>query len=1296
MIKNFFSARLLVAALCVIVGIETTAQVIDSTASLPNCITGSGNTLLWLDASDSSTYDVNANRKVTVWRSKADPSVVAFPTADSRADNLNNNGFKTNFGNYIDKTDIGDAGTIGITNNVSAFLMGSIASGVDMSFNRLTTIRTVFWVMDIMQNGNAFFLGDNNDYDFHRNSLNYNNGQGAIGFAETSIWCDGVLVENKTGTPVPAGLHVYSMVAQQNFRACHLSLDRNTTDGNGQNGSRHGGKALSELIIFDVPLSDTMVKRVESYLQAKWMGDGDPDPIVSLDKTEITVSELNAQADPVRPQIVELLADGRVTLKVDAEIKASKLAILPKASVKIVADGGNVGEFFAKAEFGLEGNKYAVTDLTGSITISENGALGMGEDDIVTLEVGYGQVCTIKGVVGGKLIKTGDGDLRLEKNGEYAINGTTIEIQAGLVTFNKEGSAVMNDPTFILHEGTKLDNYGWPTVTGTLTLESDVDVTIFTNTGNGSTGSQNSAQFQGNPSIVKKGKGKINLMCGASNDTAHNNVITSVQIENGTLSFGGSAAKFINAVSGEGALEQSGAGTMTILKVAPETSLKVASGALNNECAAGNGSLNLAGLEIAAGATYTMKSAIDHLNISKSFYLEGDAHKNWYVTLGDGALIATNPENPMTLAGLEFGKSVKIGNGQSVGSVLAKVVKPLNMPELVTSADERFAKIPYTLKYQAGSIMIARTFTAELETIPGKDLNTAKYRIKVTELPKGMESGDIRVRITTPYSSALANVKRSGDEWYAELNPAVMNEAKGEAYQIKVEIGVNDNNKFVPIESYGEISLNVRPEVKNGVWIDEASHDRWRTGKWDTEGEYITISEGYVQVEGEKVSFVPDNINKEAATKLHFEVKFGEAMKLEILNALSDEEMLAGVALEEAEDGLIGYAAWNPTSKEYVSVISSDKKPIDISASHLVEVTLAKNGIAYSIDGAALVTKDGKASSIFALPKSTSIQIAEIDFEGMGAVKSMTADEYSTKLAAYDGVEYDTIEKAIIAAGDASRVEIEQLWDASWVPTPDLKDKVIVFTGGHKVSPDTTSGVLAENDMVLRPNTDGSYSVISKFLIVSIPDTETMGDKFGIFLESVTTNSMHLGWAYDYNSDTPTLAKATVVYDDDVTINFSTTLENNGLMVQREDTSKSFDLKGVTFTKVHYDFAVAPKYIPVIDQAPVASQKTLAKFGVAKQDVARAESAGILDFTTAADGVTFTVGLLDAEGNDITKIISEQIGEMVYFAEKLGDEWKPVGAENVKVITNDDGVQVMFAQQEGATSGFYKVVIPAE
>lgn len=975
-------------------------------------------------------------------------------------------------------------------------------------------------------------------------------------------------------------------------------------------------------------------------------------------------------------------------------------------TIKKAQDGISDSEFGEMlAKFFV--NELQLTNLasaSNAIKIKANGALVIEEGESVTCNVDYGETYKLKGVEGaGTLVKTGDGTLRIGRvNNEIAnVDGTTIDIKAGKVLFHQDDGAIfLKTSTYILHEGAQLDNYGWPKVEGTLTFESDDDVTIFTNNG------ANTAEFEGEHiAIVKRGTGRIDLKCGSSNDNVHHNIISSVVVQGGTLAFSGIRAKVITSVSGVGTLEEAGGGAMTISTIAPETSLKVSAGVVNNECSVKDGSLTLAGLEIAAGATYTMNPAIDHLTITKAFYLEGEAHKNWYVTLGDGATIATNPENPMTLAGLEFGNSAKLGPDQSIGSILANVIKPKNMPEVVTSEDVRLAKVDFNLDYLDGCLVIASELAskAQLEVIPGSDLNGATYRVYLS-LPSGYE-GKLRSRIITPYSSATGDVKYDSKlrKWYAEVKPVTSNEAKGQSYPIKVEIGTYYDNKFTPLYTYEDVTLNVRDDSKE--LIDEEVYDRWETGTWDTEGEYITISEGYVQIEGKKVSFVPGNPNEEAATKLHFTVKFGEAMKLAILNAIADEGQIAGIGLVKAEDGAIGYAAWDPSAKEYVSVTSSDKKPIDVTGEHLVEVTLTKSGVAYNIDGVALVTADESKTTVFELPKTASIEIAEIDFEGKGAVKSMTAEEYSTKLAKYNGQEYATVGDAIKEALDEPNITITPLWNSKWNLTAELakelENKTITFDSEtYKVIvPSESDSVLNKAGWVLRNEGNNKYTLISKYLTVAIPDPED-NDGFGVFLESVTTNSMHLGWVYDYNGDAPTLAKATVVFGDDVTVSFSTTIENKGLLVSRENTD--ITLESVTFKNVRYNIDVGSKNaendylnIPVLDTEPVVAQQTMAKFGVAKQDVIEAKSVGILDFTTAADGVTFTVGLLDAQGNDITKIVSEQIGEMVEFSTDLVN-WKPVGAENVKVITNEDGVQVMFAQQKDTTTGFYKVVIPSD
>lgn len=318
------------------------------------------NVLMWLDAKDEATITKNTDNKVTKWADKSAYKRDALPTAQTSD---NTEGFKTNFGDYTTNTEIGDLGEMITTNNVTAFNMGGIASGVDMSFERMTTIRTAFFVMDIAANQNAFWLGDKDSYHFHRNGANYGNTQGKLGNANTKIWCDGVRVPSNTGTRVPDGLHVYAMVIPSNCDACHLSLDRNVTDGNTQNGSRHGGRALSELIVLDSALTDEQVASVSSYLYNKWF-----EPVQIAPEGNYTTDELNTAAG-ANPNVVLTMKPG-TTLTLNAEttksvvVKSTGTVTIPKSSTALTA------EQFAKYDFNQVADLKVILDSANAIAIS--------------------------------------------------------------------------------------------------------------------------------------------------------------------------------------------------------------------------------------------------------------------------------------------------------------------------------------------------------------------------------------------------------------------------------------------------------------------------------------------------------------------------------------------------------------------------------------------------------------------------------------------------------------------------------------------------------------------------------------------------------------------------------------------------------------------------------------------------------------------------------------------------------------------------------------------------------------
>lgn len=1069
---------------------------------------------------------------------------------------------------------------------------------------------------------------------------------------------------------------------------------------------------IDELAWWDVTLTDAEANNIAAVFPV-W-----PRSIKEeVSDSEFEISSIRNEVSGLR--FVELAmsqADSSIVVDENLpDIELIDVEFTDTLTIKNAESGISENVFGAMlAKFSVNGLKLANLRCSGNeIKIKENGTIVVNKGDSLTCNVGMEETYALKGIEGlGELVKTGYGTLTF--SGESAIDSTTIKIEEGEVSLNAGSAGIaLKGPTFIIGRYGELTSTAGMSISGILTLSSDYDKEVFAN-----------RDIWGGPVIVKEGAGRVKVMCGSKNNNGDKQPFSQVIVNDGTLAFGGNGIKEIINLEGKGTLEQAGGGEMTISKVSQEASpsLKVSAGTLNNECEGDKGSITLAGLEIAAGATYTMKPAIDHLNIAKSFYLEGDVHKRWYVTLENGALIATDPANPMVLNELEFKGNIKLGSKQVVGSVLAKTIKPANLDSITAKSENAQLNVfDFALDYAVDSIIVKVQNQEKMmvEAVPDIGLVGAQYRVYVP-VPEGYEDdpGSIWVTVSNggPTEDAAQVIKKDEKgRWYALIEHSANGLAAGNGQKIDIAVGYRDGANIVKVDSYSDVLVNVRPDAVNEGWINETAHERWSTGEWDSEGEYVVISNGYVQVASDNsVSFTPSNVPEEpeAESKIHFSVVFGEGMKLDIINALVDEDQFAGVGLIKEEE-TYQYCVIDPSivdGDKYVNakVAKQSVVRIDPKAEHLVEITInhAGNFISYSVDGATLTDTDGKA--IFHLPAKTKIKIAKIDFLGNGAVKSMSAEEYSTKLAEYNKKQYATIEKAIIAAKGDSTITVTPLWDALWTPSSELRDKAIKFEGDYKVIPVVNDSDLAANNMVLDyDEATKIYKVISKFLTVSIPDPETIDNMFGVFLESVTTNSMHLGWVYEYKlkdgnvNPNASIARATVVYGDDVVINFSTTIENKGLLVNRLKPEESWTIQNATFKNVRKNIVIGTdvdlnkESIPVLDANPIVGQKSMAKLGVMKQDAARVDTVNFLDFTTASDGVTFTVTLVDKYGNDITKIVTEQIGEMVEFSTDLV-HWEKIGADNVSVITNDDGVEVMFAQQKDTTSGFYKVVIPAE
>ena len=165
-------------------------------------------------------------------------------------------------------------GSCGYTNGVTAFLMGRTGSGIDMTFDRLTNIRAVFWAMDIQYGvQEAFFLGctEGNIFHFHRgNSDNLGSVVGAY-FSNNSnalakngtMYCDGERVAGSTTEKPPHGMHVFDLASSADLTASSLSNDRNMTE-------RNGGRALSELLILTNEVWGLTRAGVRRRMESKW------------------------------------------------------------------------------------------------------------------------------------------------------------------------------------------------------------------------------------------------------------------------------------------------------------------------------------------------------------------------------------------------------------------------------------------------------------------------------------------------------------------------------------------------------------------------------------------------------------------------------------------------------------------------------------------------------------------------------------------------------------------------------------------------------------------------------------------------------------------------------------------------------------------------------------------------------------------------------------------------------------------------------------------------------------------
>jgi hypothetical protein len=299
----------------------TSPLALDRTVTPPEVV---NDAIFWLDASDASTLAVGSDGKVSTWTSKSSDGRVAT------ASGVNPTYDTTTYG--IPTVDFGD-----------------IASNKDMTYTRLTNIKTVFWVIKIEKAQRAFLLGDKNGgsgtYNFHRGT----GGQyGNSSHAKFDHFWNGLYeVDWKNDYPEEDGFEVLCVKLTENCSSDSLTYDRGTGV---DSGARNGGRQLSELICFSRDLSDAERITVTEYLQRKWKGKAS--------------GELHIEV----PQGESLVFNGNVSLAGNVQLVKEGAGLLTQSTVVRHVGGTRVaeGEFDMGCSRGI-GRRGEVTIDEGAV-----------------------------------------------------------------------------------------------------------------------------------------------------------------------------------------------------------------------------------------------------------------------------------------------------------------------------------------------------------------------------------------------------------------------------------------------------------------------------------------------------------------------------------------------------------------------------------------------------------------------------------------------------------------------------------------------------------------------------------------------------------------------------------------------------------------------------------------------------------------------------------------------------------------------------------------------------------------
>jgi arylsulfatase A-like enzyme len=248
---------------------------------VPTSISGC---MLWLDASDPNADGTQPTGNIETWKDKSGTGNNAIQSDSTMQAVATSNALNGNSVLTFDGTD-------------------------DFySFNKITNIRTIFWVLkEVNQTSDGsslhFLLGDDGNYDFHRGSGTlWDSIYAADGIKNSATRVDRADFDGLTAD-MPADKYIIvSLVTSADLTASQVTKDR------GMGRSWDGG--IAEIIIYNQPLADTDRDTVEDYLYNKWFASS---------PTQFSISgNITSNGTPLAQVSVELSGNASSTTTTDA------------------------------------------------------------------------------------------------------------------------------------------------------------------------------------------------------------------------------------------------------------------------------------------------------------------------------------------------------------------------------------------------------------------------------------------------------------------------------------------------------------------------------------------------------------------------------------------------------------------------------------------------------------------------------------------------------------------------------------------------------------------------------------------------------------------------------------------------------------------------------------------------------------------------------------------------------------------------------------------------------------------